>query len=476
MRRTPRTLGLRHAACVALIGSLSSISSSVRAQAFRYGGGPVVSHVEVVVVFWGNGVSSIATANMENFYKAIVDSPFMDWLGEYDSAGQPGANTNQHIGHGTASAVKAVTISPAVTLGIVTDGQIQAELQKQVTAGVLPKPTADPVEGHVNTLYAIYFPPGLTIRDAAGGLSCQAYCAYHGAVTIAGAPSPAGYSIIPDMTGMCHRADGTMCHSAVPLERFAAVSSHELAEVVTDIDNKGWTGPGGEIGDVCRPAPIAPINGFMVQPCWSNRHNACIASDPNLPLCDGMKRPCRSCVGPNDCLAAGSVCDNVPSSRTAGQCVGDTNVDASSPVDGGPMSEGASGTGDDGGASDGSGVARVDASGSHPAGGSGSSSSQSSSSGSAAGTSGSGSPSGVEPDSGAAVAGGNSGAAALPNAASANGCACSTIGARPRGGLNQLGCLLFGGLAVVLRLTARRRRPFTGILLAAAHIDDRSPA
>jgi len=462
MRRRLRTLGLLHAVCVGLIGSLSAISSVARAQPFRYGGGPVVSHVEVVVVFWGNGVSSIATGNMEKFYTSIVDSPFMDWLGEYDSAAQPGANTNQHIGHGTPSAVRAVTIAPSVTTGIITDGQIHAELQRQVAGGVLPKPTADPAEGHVNTLYAIYFPPGLTVQDGAGGLSCQAYCAYHGAVTIAGAPSPAGYSVIPDMTGMCHRADGTMCHSAVPLERFTAVSSHELAEVVTDINGGGWTGPGGEIGDVCRPAPIVPINGFMVQPCWSNRHNMCIATDPNLALCDGLKRPCRSCVAPADCPAAGTVCDTVPSSRTAGQCVAQTSVGAGSLDDAGPGSEAGSGTGDDGGVSDGSSFAGAEASGSNPADGSGSSSSGSGSSGSAAETSGSGSPRGVVPGSGAAVAGGNSGAAGPPSAASANSCACSTIGALPMGaGLDQVGGLLLGGLAVVLRLTAsgRRRNP-----------------
>ena len=466
MRRMLGTLGLAHAACVGLIGLLSAASSAAPAPAFRYGAGPVVSHVEVVVVFWGNGVSAIATGNMENFYKAIVDSPFMDWLGEYDSAGQPGPNTNQHIGHGTPSAVKAVTINPSVTTGIVTDGQIHAELQKQVAAGVLPKPTADPVEGHVNTLYAIYFPPGLTIQDGSGGLSCQSYCAYHGPVTMAGAPSPAGYSVIPDMTGVCHRADGTMCHSAIPLERFTAVSSHELAEVVTDIDNGAWTGPGGEIGDVCRPAPIAPINGFMVQPCWSNRRNMCIAADPSLPLCDGVKRPCRSCVGPMDCRAAGTVCDTVPSSRTAGQCIvetnvdaGSLNVDAGSPDDGGSMSEGGSGTGGDGSTSDGSSFAGADVSGSNPAGGSGSSSSGSSSSGSAAVTSGSGSPPGVGPDSGAGVAGGNSGVAGSSNVASANSCACASIGARPMGaGLNQVGCLLLGGLSVVLRRGARRPR------------------
>jgi hypothetical protein len=37
--------------------------------------------------------------------------------------------------------------------------------------------------------------------------------------------------------------------------------------------------------------------------------------------------------------------------------------------------------------------------------------------------------------------------------------ACSTIGGRPTGaGLNQVGCLLLGGLAAALRLIARGRR------------------
>src|ERR1700733_10269926 len=75
-------------------------------QNFVYFGGHVISHPEIVVVFWGaTGVPATATQNMETCYKQIVASPFMDWMGEYDTAGKTpaagGTSSNQHINRGS---------------------------------------------------------------------------------------------------------------------------------------------------------------------------------------------------------------------------------------------------------------------------------------------------------------------------------------------------------------------------------------
>jgi hypothetical protein len=165
-------------------------AAAAPAARLHYLGGYVISHVEIVVVLWGPSVSSSVTGNIESFYKAVIDSPYFDWLGEYDPASQPGMNTHQRIHHGTSVTVK--TISPAVASGTVTDVQIRAELQKQIAAAALPAPSVDATDGTTNTLYMLYFPPGLTIDQGGGKLSCRSWCAYHGHVKIAGAPSSGG--------------------------------------------------------------------------------------------------------------------------------------------------------------------------------------------------------------------------------------------------------------------------------------------
>ena len=50
-----------------------------------YYGGPVISNVKVISVFWGSNVDPTVTAKIGGFYAAITDSPYFDWLGEYNT-------------------------------------------------------------------------------------------------------------------------------------------------------------------------------------------------------------------------------------------------------------------------------------------------------------------------------------------------------------------------------------------------------
>src|SRR5262249_6983212 len=75
-----------------------------------YHGGAVISNVKVVQVIWGPGTylpetTSTTSPSVASFLTAITNSPYLDWLSEYDTP-------NQTIGRGSFAG--RYTISPAL--------------------------------------------------------------------------------------------------------------------------------------------------------------------------------------------------------------------------------------------------------------------------------------------------------------------------------------------------------------------------
>jgi hypothetical protein len=154
----------------------------------------------------------------------------------------------------------------------------------------------------VNTLYMIYFPPGVTIRQG-GATSCVQFCAYHGTTGGTFNSKNLAYGVIPDF-GPASGCDSG-CGGGSEFQNITSVSSHEMAETVTDVDvglatvfapplawydpNSGDRNGGGEIGDICngqQSAVTTPGGVYTVQQLWSNRANGCVStgSHPNLQL------------------------------------------------------------------------------------------------------------------------------------------------------------------------------------------------
>jgi len=314
-----------HEAGVADAGLPGSVTMS-------YLGGHVVSHVQVVVVLWGNVDPSVA-APMATFFQTITASPYLDWLGEYDTEGSvvapvgAGGGTHQHVGRGTY--LTTVALAPSAGSGDLLDADVRTELARDIASGLLPRPVVD-AEGGVDTLYVVYLPPGASLEGpGAAGISCVNYCAYHDTLTIGGVDPGVPYAVIPDMTtGACTEGCGT----GSTLDLYAQNSSHELVEAITDpelglapgrgpVYPRAWDDPDdGEIADVCDvPGEVDVVGGYRVQRAWSARLRRCIAQDPALPVC-GTARPCRPC-SPSDCAgvardgSSGAVCDTV-----TGQC------------------------------------------------------------------------------------------------------------------------------------------------------------
>jgi hypothetical protein len=259
-----------------------------------YYGGHVISNVQVVQVLYGTGtytpeVSSTSTTSgtsIASFYNGVTNSTHFDWLSEYDTTinaanGQPG--TQQHIARGTY--LRQVQITPAASRNgaTVDDTAIQAELKAQITAGVLPAPTA-------NTLYTVYFRANQTITQG-GSASGVQFCAYHGTVPAAGSIPEFYYSVLPDFTtgGMT-----SGCGTGTRFQNETSVSSHEMIEAVTDAEvglattsapPLAWyDNTNGEIGDICnaQQATVTGGDGFSytVQKEFSNLQNNCVATGP----------------------------------------------------------------------------------------------------------------------------------------------------------------------------------------------------
>jgi len=244
----------------------------------------VISNVQVAVVFWTANVDATTHNQIKGFYSTVNNSPYIDMLAEYNTVGLTGfadglPGSNQTIGRGTV--IGPYTITPSVTGTTVDDSQIISELQAQIAAHNLPDPQLDG-GGNVNTLYMVYFPLGYTITLGTD-TSCATFCAYHGTYTNNNVSIP--YGVMPDLSAPGCR---TGCGSGPTVfQNLTSVSSHELAESITDMEvglattfarPLAWYDANNnmENGDICNHQH-AIISGYTVQREWSNARNACFA-------------------------------------------------------------------------------------------------------------------------------------------------------------------------------------------------------
>jgi hypothetical protein len=227
----------------------------------QYHQGPVIGSVEVVPIYWGaawsSGTNAALASQLDGFFDFIVTSSYIDSLHEYSTA-------STSIEHGRrltsvrVSNTEPGTVTPSGRQ--VTDAQIRTALQDWITHNTVPATTA-------NTLYFIFLPPAV-VSVSFGEQSCapRGFCGYHWNI------GNIYYAVIPfvNCTGCAFAGEF--------LDTLTEVSSHELAEAITDPDSHGWfdpvTGPGDEIGDICNRQTVR-LGGYLVQTEWSNSLAAC---------------------------------------------------------------------------------------------------------------------------------------------------------------------------------------------------------
>jgi uncharacterized repeat protein (TIGR01451 family) len=272
-----------------------------------YFGGPVISNVHVVIVFWGTNVDPVVTTpgTIDQFFADITNSRYYDLLTEYSTvgvsgSGTPVASSNQTIGRGEFDAT--VTIIPSACPGgptscSLTDNQIKTELTNQLNAGHLPPPVKD-AQGIIESFYMIYFPPGVHI-SLGGAPSCAAggFCAYHSNTS-----SLVPYGVLPDF-GPTSGCQAPHCGTGTEFQNITAVTSHEMSEAVTDAQvgsanilgpPLAWYDPSpppnpdlGEIADICGGQDTTVSAGghtYTVQAEFSNLQNDCVSAPPVFNL------------------------------------------------------------------------------------------------------------------------------------------------------------------------------------------------
>ena len=141
-----------------------------------------------------------------------------------------------------------------------------------------------------NTLYFVYLPPNVVSTRQDGKQSSLEYCGYHHAV------GNVFYAVIPYAT----------CNGCVfPgnfLDTLTEVTSHELAEAITDPALNAWwdSNTQDEIGDICNRQTMR-LGGFMIQTEWSNSQQACvIAPRGGWNLGGLVQDPSRDRLRPHD--------------------------------------------------------------------------------------------------------------------------------------------------------------------------------
>jgi hypothetical protein len=222
---------------------------------FTYHGGALLSHVEVQALYYGSDWSTPTYAPQMNYLEGylgnIVNSSYMDML-TVDGYG---------VARGTASAgrVAAITINKNVSL---TDAQLQSGLQAAISTGGLAAPDA-------NRLYVIYVEDNVVVSTSFG-TSQTSFLGYHGAFAgrdAGGAAADIRYAVLPYPGGSVGNASLSWLST---LGSLTAVTSHEMAEAVTDPDvnyrTLGWYDDtlNGEVGDIVNGS-TTNLNGYAIQ-------------------------------------------------------------------------------------------------------------------------------------------------------------------------------------------------------------------
>ena len=170
-------------------------------------GGPLIQHVKVVDIFYSPGHKY--KAMLEDFYKAILQSAYFDWLIEYnvDELTRSAAARSSTSFEDTNPAIRrrSSRVNPETYLkGLLA------------VSGKLPPPDDD-------TLYIIYFPSGIDPSDGSGSSCIVAEWSILRVplfVTLATGGQIVRYAVMPDMeAGSCIRVAARRASPASPTSR-----------------------------------------------------------------------------------------------------------------------------------------------------------------------------------------------------------------------------------------------------------------
>jgi hypothetical protein len=246
-----------------------------------YNGGRVLQNPKIVTITWAQDDAQMVS-RVQQFGDIITSTAWWTAVSaEYcqQPGNQPCIGPGSSGGHVVISDPSPTDFSDS-SQG--AESTLQTFIHDHVVGG--DGITADFPTPDDNTLYVLYFPPGVTITLDGSG-SCDSFGAYHNTMQLPFANqllNNVAYAIIP----RCGTKESTTTVSA----------SHEIIEAATDPDigqtslayymlNQLWAIAGGEVGDLCEgigsSGTTTTESTFVVQRSWSNKsaasgHNPCV--------------------------------------------------------------------------------------------------------------------------------------------------------------------------------------------------------
>jgi hypothetical protein len=240
--------------------------------------GPVLTAPVFVPVFFASDDAATKTA-MTTYLQQIGSTDY--WT-----------QVTQEYGVGPGTSLPAIELDEAPGTKL-DDADIQAWLAAKLNADDPAFPVPDD-----NTLFAIYYPAGVTITLGGTDQSCFSFGAYHSSVRLDAAHGDrdVAYAVMP-RCGTFGSLNG--------LDALAGPTSHELIEAATDphplvdpaygqtdLDHWYWSILlGGEVSDLCAQERDAftffPGLDYAAQRSWSNA-SALAGHDPCVPLAPGV--------------------------------------------------------------------------------------------------------------------------------------------------------------------------------------------
>jgi hypothetical protein len=244
-----------------LNSKINSSLSGASGPPLTYHGGPVMTSATTYAIYWipsrlQNGGATSVSSNYENITEALLSLYPGHGLDNnntqyYSRVGSFFFYTNfiQNSGGLAAAYVDtdpypASACTDSYTPGnCLTDAQIQAEIQKVMTAKGWT--------GGINKMFMMFTSSGE--GSCSGGYCAYSdYCAYHSYFNVG--TTPVIYGNIPYANPSWCQVSGTPSPNGDAAGDAAAnVVSHELTEAITDPELNGWYGGdlSHEIGDLC---------------------------------------------------------------------------------------------------------------------------------------------------------------------------------------------------------------------------------
>ncbi|KAJ3405290.1 hypothetical protein CcCBS67573_g00619 [Chytriomyces confervae] len=225
---------------------------------YFYGGGPVLSSVEITIVFYNS--TTLDQSDLVDYYNFLSTSQQMNLLKEYNTP-------SQTITKGKLVGTYRETKNLKSSLDDLS--HVRPYFRDLVLKGTI-NPTP-------NSYYALHLGKGITV-SMGGGSSCITFGGYHNAIYIA--------DIYPNTTYLYY---GLIPYCGTKAMDMAPAISHELVEAITDpLPPQGWYSQTfGEIADICSGIYSQLLDDagkqWWVQRLWSNKEAKCIASAPDIP-------------------------------------------------------------------------------------------------------------------------------------------------------------------------------------------------